>query len=628
MKIQITIVLSLLISVHAIAQQIVTTNADAGANSLRAAIAASTNGQIITFAPTMANQTITLASTLEIPVAKSLTIDATTAPNLTISGNNSVRIFLVKSTHVNPTTLSLKGLTLTKGFTTEYGGAVKSEHQGKINITDCIFKENNAQEGGSAVFSAFEGKTTIANSKFENNTSTAKNTERGSTVMLWGPFSQTIQKCDFINNKGINGAAINGLNAGLLVEDCNFLDNVTTSAFFDTGKPNDFLRGYGGAIYADRATAGPPNTALGSIIVRRCKFEGNIGQSDGGAMYLYTDETDNVLVEECYFNKNEAKLLSGTRGGGGGAIEHMNNAKNKGFVVRNCTFSNNSAAVNGGAIRADWADTDITNCTFYNNKALQTKLDGYSANGGALVTYSMNNSTVNVTNCTFANNYAGWVGGAICSDKVATKIKNCIFLQNTAGNGGNNWKIQQHSADALVDLGNNIQFPAKFTNNFNDYNVSNTVTIVDPKLLAIADNGGFSPTMALADGSPAINKGSGCTPTDQRGAPRVGACDIGAYEYNSLITNAEYSTTSSLFQIYPNPTATNQIKIVANTTLANSRISLKVYDALGSMVMQEENIVFAKEYLLSLANIPTGIYTLRLENDEHNFTERFVKSGN
>ena len=31
-------------------------------------------------------------------------------------------------------------------------------------------------------------------------------------------------------------------------------------------------------------------------------------------------------------------------------------------------------------------------------------------------------------------------------------------------------------------------------------------------------------------GSPLIDSGSGCPPTDQRGAPRLGACDIGAIE--------------------------------------------------------------------------------------------------
>ena len=59
---------------------------------------------------------------------------------------------------------------------------------------------------------------------------------------------------------------------------------------------------------------------------------------------------------------------------------------------------------------------------------------------------------------------------------------------------------------------------------------------VDPLLLPLADNGGPTPTHALADNSPAINKGDN-TPnfaTDQRGTGFVrsfGRPDIGAYEW-------------------------------------------------------------------------------------------------
>ena len=62
---------------------------------------------------------------------------------------------------------------------------------------------------------------------------------------------------------------------------------------------------------------------------------------------------------------------------------------------------------------------------------------------------------------------------------------------------------------------------------------------IDPKLAPIADNGGPTPTHALLPGSPAIDGGeaaparsggTGCDAADQRGAPRSGTCDIGAYE--------------------------------------------------------------------------------------------------
>ncbi len=62
---------------------------------------------------------------------------------------------------------------------------------------------------------------------------------------------------------------------------------------------------------------------------------------------------------------------------------------------------------------------------------------------------------------------------------------------------------------------------------------------VDPRLGPLQDNGGLTPTQALGSDSPAINGGpaSGCLDgrgavltTDQRGAPRSGVCDIGAFE--------------------------------------------------------------------------------------------------
>jgi hypothetical protein len=55
---------------------------------------------------------------------------------------------------------------------------------------------------------------------------------------------------------------------------------------------------------------------------------------------------------------------------------------------------------------------------------------------------------------------------------------------------------------------------------------------VDPMLAPLGDNGGPTDTMALLDGSPAIDAGDACPAADQRGRSRaVGAtCDAGALE--------------------------------------------------------------------------------------------------
>lgn len=55
---------------------------------------------------------------------------------------------------------------------------------------------------------------------------------------------------------------------------------------------------------------------------------------------------------------------------------------------------------------------------------------------------------------------------------------------------------------------------------------------VDPKLATLANNGGPTDTVALLEGSPAIDIGGACPATDQRGTARPlgGGCDAGAFE--------------------------------------------------------------------------------------------------
>src|SRR5262249_19895352 len=54
----------------------------------------------------------------------------------------------------------------------------------------------------------------------------------------------------------------------------------------------------------------------------------------------------------------------------------------------------------------------------------------------------------------------------------------------------------------------------------------------DPRLGPLTNNGGPTLTRALEPGSPAIDTGdsSACPTLDQRFAPRVGTCDLGAFE--------------------------------------------------------------------------------------------------
>ncbi|MDX2190896.1 MAG: choice-of-anchor Q domain-containing protein [Bacteroidota bacterium] len=621
------------------ATKLVTSSNDSGTGTLRDAIQNASNGDLIKIDSSLSKKTLILSSTLEIPVGKNITIDGINASAFTISGNNSVRVFLLKSTSVTPTSLTIRNLRIMNGLTSEYGAGIRSEHQGKLFIENCYFEGNNAQQGGSAVFSHFEGTCSISNCVFTNNKSTDKNDERGSTVMLWGPNKHSVYGSTFTKNSGINGAAINGLNSTLDIQNCIFTENTTTMAKYDKGNSNPSLRGFGGAIYVDRASEGGSSTKAGSITIKNCHFESNVAQSDGGACHIYTDETDEVIVENCTFHKNIVNQLLGDTnpsGGGGGAIEQMNNAKNKGFTVRNCTFSENQAAINGGAMRIDWAPTTIENCTFYNNKALYTStVDGYSANGGAIGLYSMSNSEVFIKNCTFANNHAGWAGGAIAtSDPSNTKIKNSIFYKNTSANGGNSWGIQQHTTNLLNDQGNNLQFPAKATTNWNDYNVSSVIGISDPLLDVLTTNGGNTKTMALKLGSPAIDKGVDCPTLDQRGAARIGKCDIGAFEFGSTISGSNIlgATFSKIYdfdeldypEVFPNPTNGTNLNLKFPKEWLGKSISISIFSLYGTEQFKQIIMVDTNEYSWNPMLTTQGIYILKITSEKLQFTKRVI----
>jgi len=57
-------------------------------------------------------------------------------------------------------------------------------------------------------------------------------------------------------------------------------------------------------------------------------------------------------------------------------------------------------------------------------------------------------------------------------------------------------------------------------------------TFADPKLAALADNGGPTKTILPAKDGPAVGIGKGCPATDQRGKPRKSphGCTAGAVE--------------------------------------------------------------------------------------------------
>ncbi|MBL8161895.1 MAG: hypothetical protein JNJ61_07900, partial [Anaerolineae bacterium] len=213
----------------------------------------------------------------------------------------------------------------------------------------------------------------------------------------------------------------------------------------------------------------------------------------------------------------------------------------------------------GGALAfAQRARITIANSTFTGNSALGSS---FNANGGAI--YITNNSEqFQIINSTIANNVAGWVGGGVVNSALPGTttpggiIRNTIFANNTANNGGNGWNIQQHCSaitvgggviPPLTNGGNNLQFPDRnpSPNYWNETVCASGITIGDAQLGPLQDNGGPTQTRAPDLDSPAVDAGSNATCAaapinnrDQRGQTRPidgdgdanPVCDIGAYE--------------------------------------------------------------------------------------------------
>jgi CSLREA domain-containing protein len=187
------------------------------------------------------------------------------------------------------------------------------------------------------------------------------------------------------------------------------------------------------------------------------------------------------------------------------------------LTVTNSTLAGNSAS-SGGGIHNGGALLEVSNSTLSGNSA--------SNSGGGIL--NSGGATLAVTNSTLSGNSAN-VGGGIDNDGTAT-LRNAVVANSTSG--GN-------CSGTITDGGYNIEDGTSCSFS----SAKNSLPGVDPMLGPLAENGGPTPTHALLEGSPAIDKARsfGAT-TDQRGLPRpfdLGAItnatrgdgsDIGAYE--------------------------------------------------------------------------------------------------
>lgn len=509
------------------------------------------------------------------------------ASDITIEGNGAVieradnegippfRFFYVGADPLNPNTLdytspgaghlTLRNLTLKNGLAkggdsgkggagAGMGGAVFS--QGSVAL-EAVTMVGNTALGGSAVLASGYAGAGLGGENATGNTGTGFGGGFSGIGALGG-------------NGGSNGRGAGGAGFGLTENGGNAADGGGVGGGVNTGTAGGGTGAYRGPGSAGNGSSGGSGVSWG--------FSGSGG--DGGAFGNGGLSSSNAGSGGGGVGGGAGASRDaggGGFGGGGACVTTYGSGSgytNKagaggsggfgagGGCKRGTSFGGGSGDTNyggagaglGGAVFNMQGQLSITNSTLTENTAMPgTSLatSGTQAQGFGGAVFNMSGS-VTSTLSTLAFNTATNDGGAIYSVVHDTYNVRTAHVDLIAS-------ILSNSTGGRSDLATDktIRTYATF---LGAATVSNTDSIVmssttlggadalpvdflsaDPQLLApLADNGGYTQTLAIAESSPAIDAAD-CPVTvqsDQRGIDRPfnGACDIGAYELRYAAT--------------------------------------------------------------------------------------------
>ncbi|MFO0939086.1 MAG: right-handed parallel beta-helix repeat-containing protein [Gemmataceae bacterium] len=359
---------------------------------------------------------------------------------------------------------------------------------------------------------------------------------------------------------------------------------------------------------------------------------------------------------------------------------------NKGTITLSNSTIMDNLATGGGGVSND-GTMSIDRSTIMGNRAISNSINISPLGGGLLG----NGGAITITNSTINNNLAestaesAAFGGGVMNNNGSLTIINSTISGNVArgsyGMAGGIYFNQFNGDDPLSMINNTIsenvatvnRDMALYSNNnitikntivAGDYSVenysitgeytgSNNILGGDAKLGPLQDNGGPTHTMALLEGSPAIDAGvfvDGVT-TDQRGYGRnPDTIDIGAYEaeakqppaiiapssmfaydnestiLNGLDIQQGFSDHLALVLSTPNSTiklrngsgltdsdpATNKVQLVGTIAQLNAALDNIVFVGNASVTRSETLSIWANDRNDNnvVSTVPISIYSL------------------
>ena len=500
----------------------VTNTADSGSGSLRGAIAAATNGDVIVFSlPSPSTIALTSGRLL---ISQSLTISGPGPGGLAISGSGSNGVFEITNGPV-----FLTGLEITNGTT-----GLHADRMSTVVISNVVVT-------GNSVNGIYNDTATVqaVNCSVSNNLSHST----GGGIYLtaiFGTCTLSMTNSTVTGNSATNGG---GIAIEPEIEDAyvmNFSNVVVSSnrAFVSGG---GFYSDHGQPLTLANLTLSD-NTAGGggggienghdSLTLSNVTLTGNSSYA-GGAIF------NDGAIDPAFLTVFNSTISNNSAGSGAGIFTTGHEALAS-VRIFGSSFTGNTAINNGGAIYNDGTggegDVSILGSTFSSNVA---------SNGAGVYNYSgpfqdYGIAALRVTNSTFSGNSAS-TGGAVynlCStptdpfepsgSTAIVQILNSTLSGNSATNGGGGvFTTVFNIGTAPVLIGSSIlnagAFGGTISNNAGSisssgYNLSsddaggaltNGTDLIntDPKLGPLQNNGGAVFTQALLPGSPAIDQG-------------------------------------------------------------------------------------------------------------------------
>jgi len=370
-------------------------------------------------------------------------------------------------------------------------------------------------------------------------------------------------------------------------------DNVVVDGFtitgghannISTGAPPNQNRG--GAIYKD-------GVALG-FTLENCVIKNNVSNREGNVnIQTFNGQTQTVTIQNNIVNNNLARYSSGIQIAG-----------NQQSTITANVYGN----------------------LFYENRA--EDIEGNASLSGSSISAISNsaNITANVINNTFVNNYdTGTLNASVDKGTLAlrrfqfsgqpvpvlnTNIHNNIFYENFVTSGNvlniNDIGLMNQPSNLINSINYTHNLTANESSLASKTNNLTTSNNIDANPLFVDQ---LAKDFRLNAGSPVVNAGdSNIVPstllTDLDGNSRmINAVDIGAYEFDSTLSNSEFNfEESQLMKIFPNPVE-SMLYIQADVQIKD----VSVFNHLGQLVVKRYN-----QKQIDLSKLKPNLYFIEI----------------